>query len=131
LKAIKQAQLHCDTYESFVTITPDDINNPTTFKLSIASVDNMSFLQTTTSDDNHIQQTTSTTINNVAESILEWQTTSIENPNGWVVSTNMTLRNATCRSTNAVFLGNMQQESTCLFYVMKYIPKIRLKSSHV
>jgi hypothetical protein len=101
-----------------------------------------SFLQTTTIDDNQIQQNTDTTINNVATSILEWLTalnpvavlqlykriaTIIENRNGWVVSTNMTLSNATRASTNAVFLGNMQQGSTCLFYVIKYVTKNKVE----
>ena len=47
--------------------------------------------------------------------------------NGWVVSTNAALHNATGSSTNACLLGNAQQSCASLFYVMPYLCKNKVK----
>ena len=47
----------------------------------------------------------------------------ITKSNGYVVTTNIMLHNATGASTNAILLGNLQQSCSALFYVAPYICK--------
>ena len=46
--------------------------------------------------------------------------------NGYVVATNPTLSNATGSASNAIFLGNSQQSTCALFYVVPYVCKSKV-----
>ena len=51
--------------------------------------------------------------------------------NGYVVSTNGVIHNATRSSTNAILLGNHQQSCNSLFYVVPYICKNKVSIESV
>ena len=51
----------------------------------------------------------------------------LEEGNNWVVSTNRIIQVSTGSSVNSIFLGNVQQSSASLFYVIPYLTKDKAK----